>query len=78
MFKSVIFHPEMAGGGIEHAWGKLKYEQRRRNRGSTIKLKGGYEFRAAIQALMQDASVLPMERIWKYQRRAREYMLQLV
>ncbi len=74
LFKSVVCHPEMAGGGVEYAWGKLKYEQRQRNEGSVNKLKAGEDFHAAIQALVSDPVVLPMERIWKYQRRARDYI----
>lgn len=74
LFKSVICHPEMAGGGIEYAWGKLKYEQRQRNQSAKAKLKSGEEFYAAIEALVHDKTVMSMERAWKYQRRARDYM----
>jgi hypothetical protein len=32
LLPSVVCTPETAGGGIEYAWGKLKFEQRRQNR----------------------------------------------
>ena len=37
---SPVCTPELAGGGIEYAWGKLKYEQRQRNE-THDKLTGG-------------------------------------
>ena len=43
LLASVIFHPETAGGGLEYAWGKLKYEQRHIKK-DDAKLIGGLVF----------------------------------
>ena len=65
--------PEVAGGGLEYAWGKLKYEQRQRNQ-THDKLAGGEEFRMKVESLLSDESILPIERVLRYQRRARDYI----
>ena len=59
---------------MEYAWGKLKYTQRSQNEESLTKLEGGKVFISKIKALCVDRSVLPMDRVWKYQRRARDYI----
>ena len=69
---SVVCHPETAGGGLEYGWGKLKYEQRQRNDDS-VKIQGGQVFINKIKELCIDSSILPMSRVWKFQRRARYY-----
>jgi hypothetical protein len=70
---SPVCTPELAGGGIEYAWGKLKYEQRHRNE-THEKLTGGEEFRMRMVSLFDDPTILPMERVFKFQRRARDYI----
>ena len=63
----------MADGSIEYSWGKLKYEHRHRN-SKFEQRKSGPEFMQSISGLINDSSILPMERIWKFQRRSRDYM----
>lgn len=65
--------PETAGGGIEYAWGKLKFEQRKQN-DAAVKLEAGVKFIERVKILCNDKSVLPMYRVWKFQRRARDYI----
>lgn len=43
LLPSVVCTPETAGGGIEYAWGKLKFEQRRQN-DSAVRLESGVKF----------------------------------
>jgi hypothetical protein len=74
LLSSVVCHPEFAGCGIEYAWGKLKFEWRHRNARKDMRRTGGQVFIDAIKALAIDKSVLPMSRIWKYSRRARDYI----
>jgi hypothetical protein len=73
LLPSVVCTPETAGGGIEYAWGKLKFEQRKQN-DAAVKLEAGVKFIERVKALCTDKSVLPLERIWRYQRRARDYI----
>jgi hypothetical protein len=73
LLPSVICHPECAGGGIEYAWGKLKYEWRCRNAASD-KRSGGKVFIDAVKDLFVDDKVLPMSRVFKFARRARDYI----
>jgi hypothetical protein len=73
LLPSVVCTPETAGGGIEYAWGKLKFEQRRQN-DAAVKLEAGIKFIERVKVLCTDKSVLPLERIWRYQRRARDYI----
>ncbi len=68
-----ICNPELAGGGLEYAWGKLKYTHRQRNQ-EKDKLPGGQEFMRRLIELLKDPDVLPMERVWKFERRARDYI----
>ena len=70
---SPICTPELAGGGLEYAWGKLKYEHRKKN-AAKDKLSGGAEFFERILQLCTNKEHLPMSRIWKFQRRARDYI----
>jgi len=70
---SVICTPETAGLGIEFAFGKMKFEQRKGNEGK--KLLGGQVFTEGIKILCTEGALqhLPMERVWKFNRRARDY-----
>jgi hypothetical protein len=72
LLPSVVCTPETAGGGIEYAWGKLKYEQRQQNE-AAAKLEAGAKFISRVRVLCKDKEVLPLSRVWKYQRRARDY-----
>lgn len=72
LLPSVVCTPETAGGGIEYAWGKLKFEQRRQN-DSAVKLESGAKFVERVRVLCKDKNILPLERIWKFERRARDY-----
>jgi hypothetical protein len=71
LLPSVVCTPETAGGEIEYAWGK--FEQRKQN-DAAVKLEAGVKFIERVKALCTDKSVLPLERIWRYQRRARDYI----
>ena len=73
LLPSVVYTPETAGGGIEYAWGKLKFEQRRQN-DAAVKLEVGVKFIERVKLLCADKVVLPLKRVWKYQRRARDYI----
>lgn len=73
LLPSVVCTPETAGGGIEYAWGKLKYEQRQQN-DNAVRLEAGAKFIARVKALCKDTNILPLERVWRYQRRARDYI----
>ena len=59
-------HPEMAGQGVEYCWGKAKQYYRRHN---TMDNK---TFKQRVKVCM-DATVLDMERVRKFARRARAY-----
>ena len=72
LLPSVVCTPETAGGGIEYAWGKLKFEQRRRN-DVAVKLESGVKFADRVKELCTDIEILPLSRVWKFQRRARDY-----
>jgi hypothetical protein len=69
----VVCTPETAGGGIEYAWGKLKFEQRRQNE-SAVRLEAGVKFIERVKILCTDKSILPLDRVWKFERRARDYI----
>ena len=71
LLPSPVCTPELAGGGLEYAWEKLKYEQRQRNEAHE-KLTGGEEFKVRMVSLFVDPTILPMERVFKFQRRARD------
>jgi hypothetical protein len=73
LLASVICHPETAGGGLEYAWEKLKYEQRHKNE-DEAKLVGGLVFIKKIKDLCSVHTIIPMSRVWKFQRRARDYI----
>ncbi len=61
-------HPELAGVGIEYSWGKIKMIFRSQfNNGKVTELMEN------VQASIGE-DVLPMERIWRYSRRTRDYM----
>ena len=70
---SVVCTPETAGGGIEYAWGKLKFEQRKENSSAT-KLEAGVKFNDRVSRLCKSKEVLPMSRVFRFQRRARDYI----
>jgi len=70
---SVKCHPECAGTGIEYCWGKLKLEFRKRNH-QKEKRKSGQELNRLLLQLINDSSILPIHRIWKFARRSRDYM----
>lgn len=73
LLPSVVCTPETAGGGIENAWGKLKFEQRRQN-DAAVKLEAGVKFIERVKMLCNNKIVLPLERVWRFQRRARDYI----
>ncbi len=61
-------HPELAGIGIEYSWGKVKMIFRSEfNNGKASELMENVE--ASITP-----DVLPLERVWRYSRRTRDYM----
>ena len=68
---SVVCTPETAGGGIECAWVKLKFEQRKENSSAT-KLESGVKFNDRVSRLYKSKEVLPMSRVFRFQRRARD------
>ena len=70
---SVKCHPECAGAGIEYCWGKLKFEFRKRNH-QKEKRKSGQELNRLLLQFINDSSILPIHRIWKFARRSRDYM----
>ena len=72
LLPSVVCTPETAGGGIEYGWGKFKYEQRRENDCAT-RLEAGVKFVERVKKLCKYTAVLPLSRVFKYQRRARDY-----
>ena len=60
-------HPELAGCGIEYSWGKSKqYFRRKANDMIAANLH-----RSIVASIQSD--VLPIERIWKFERRSRDY-----
>ena len=72
LLPSMVCTPETAGGGIEYAWGKLKFEQRRQN-DTAVKLESGIKFVERVRVLCKSKEILPVSRIWKFGRRARDY-----
>jgi hypothetical protein len=62
-----------AADGIEFAFGKMKFEQRKNNEGK--KSLGGQVFTEGIKILCTEGALqhLPMARVWKFNRRARDY-----
>lgn len=73
LLPSVVCTPETAGGGIEYGWGKLKYEQRKEN-DYAAKLEAGAKFTERVKKLCKNKVILPIVRVFKYQRRARDYI----
>ena len=73
LLPSVVCTPETAGGGIEYGWGKLKYEQRKDN-DYAAKLEAGAKFTERVKKLCKNKVILPIVRVFKYQRRARDYI----
>ena len=73
LLPSVVCTPETAGGEIEYAWGKLKFEQRKENN-SAVKLESGAKFHERVERLCKNKGILPMIRVLKFQRRARDYI----
>jgi hypothetical protein len=72
LLPSVVCTPETAVGGIEYAWGKLKFEQRKQN-DAAVKLEAGVKFIERVKVLCNDKDILPLKRVWRFQRRARDY-----
>ena len=73
LLESVVCSPEFAGGGIEYAWGFYKYNQRDANaRIGTA--KDWTSFTDRIKKMVEDPTILTLERAWKFQRRARDYI----
>jgi hypothetical protein len=70
---SVVCTPETAGGGIEYTWGKVKFEQRRENN-KAVKLESGVKFCERIRILSKNRDILPMVRVFRFQRRSRDYI----
>jgi hypothetical protein len=64
---SVKCHPEMAGNGIEYIWGCSERIFRKNNDQSIENFKRTIKMSLSSQSL-------PMERIWKFERRSRDYM----
>eukprot|EP00951_Prasinocladus_malaysianus_P004373 scaffold30728_cov33-Prasinocladus_malaysianus.AAC.1 len=60
-------HPELAGMGIEYTWGKAKFYFRRNNDCSPKKFQS-----LVLKSLSTE--VLPVERVRKFARRARDYV----
>ena len=73
LLPSVVCTPETAGGGIEYAWGKLKFEQRKENN-SAVRLESGVKFYARVAQLCKSKLILPMSRVFRFQRRSRDYI----
>ena len=73
LLPSVVCTPETAGGGVEYAWGKLKFDQRRQN-DLAVKLESGVKFVERVNSLCKDKSILPLERMWRFARRSRDYI----
>jgi len=63
----------MAGAGIEYAWGKIKYNFRAQN-SAEGKAKDGLAVEERLRQLIQSPDCIPVQRIWKYERRTRDYM----
>jgi hypothetical protein len=63
-------HPELAGCGIEYSWGKSKMEFRKKNNGTGNKRSNLQE---RVARSLDTASVLPLEKVWKFERRTRDY-----
>lgn len=61
-------HPELAGCGIEFSWGKSKLEYRKNNDTAMNK-------KTLLPRIKDSLSkyILPIERIWKFERRTRDY-----
>ena len=53
LIPSVVCTPETAGGGIEYAWGKLKFQQRREN-DMALKLESGVKFFERLERLCKN------------------------
>ena len=51
LLHSVVCTPETAGGGIEYAWGKLKFEQSRQALNGATKLESGVKFIERVSRL---------------------------
>jgi hypothetical protein len=65
-------HPELAGCGIEYSWGKSKMEYRKKNTSGTGNKSGNLQDRVA-SSLDIGSVLLPLERIWRFERRTRDY-----
>lgn len=74
LLASVVCTPETAGCGIEYAWGKLKFEQRQENDRAGGKLEAGAKFVLRVKTLCLNTNILPMIRVWRFNRRARDYI----
>jgi hypothetical protein len=68
---SVKCHPEMAGCGIEYCWGISKREFRKANR--LKEQQTGKNLVARVKNTLSK-EVLPLDRVWAFERRTRTYM----
>ena len=50
----------------------MKFEQRRQN-DTAVKLESGIKFVERVRLLCKNKEILPVSRIWKFGRRARDY-----
>jgi hypothetical protein len=73
LLPSVVCTRETAGGEIEYAWGKLKFEQLQENEKASS-LESGVKFIARVKNLCKSILILSMSRIFRFQRRARDYI----
>jgi len=62
-------HPELAVCGIEYSWGKLKLCYRRKN--TRVGVEKEKTIQERIEVLIPEA--LPVQRVWKFERKARDY-----
>ncbi len=64
-------HAELAGEGVEYVWGGAKGEYRRR---SLAQKRGKDNFKTSLYHCLSE-EVITIERVRKYARRARQYMM---
>jgi hypothetical protein len=67
LLPSVKYHPEMAGNGIEYSWGQAERFFKKTNDLKAANLRSNVARSLSYESL-------PIERIWKYERKCRDYM----